>query len=438
MSTVELSTVDMVAVEGTRLAVREYGAGWPLLLVHGGGEDATMLDAQAQSLSEAGYRVLSYDRRGTGRSGRDAWPAGSADQHADDAAALLAARAGEPAVVVGVSSGAVIALALAVRHPDLVRRVVAWEPPAVGIIDGGAAMSAAFMAPVQTHLETSPGDYAGAQALLLSNVLGFPVPADHPDFAAARANAEPMIRDDPGVVLRPFAPADLDGIDVTVAVGSSPNEIVAAATDRFADLVRRPIVRVEGEHEVYLSDPAVLTSIVAGRLSPAEAVAVCSEQIRSIADGTLARFEQLTHPRAVNHEARSEPPQAREPGPRGFYATALWLRETYDALEFEVHDGVSSPDGLLVAVHCTMRGRQLAPFVTYDARGRVERAFPPTGRSFAASQTHWFRLAEGQVIEHWANRDDLGTAQQLGWMPPTPVFLMRMALATRRARRATT
>ena len=34
-----------------------------------------------------------------------------------------------------------------------------------------------------------------------------------------------------------------------------------------------------------------------------------------------------------------------------------------------------------------------------------------------------------------ANRDDLGTAAQLGWTPPSPLYLVRMLLATRRARR---
>ena len=36
-----------------------------------------------------------------------------------------------------------------------------------------------------------------------------------------------------------------------------------------------------------------------------------------------------------------------------------------------------------------------------------------------------------QVIEHWANRDDLD-AKQLGWVPPTPIYLVRMMLAERR------
>jgi hypothetical protein len=39
------------------------------------------------------------------------------------------------------------------------------------------------------------------------------------------------------------------------------------------------------------------------------------------------------------------------------------------------------------------------------------------------------------VIEHWANRDDQGTAMQLGWVPPSPWYLVKMALATRRARK---
>jgi hypothetical protein len=44
-------------------------------------------------------------------------------------------------------------------------------------------------------------------------------------------------------------------------------------------------------------------------------------------------------------------------------------------------------------------------------------------------------VADGKAIEHWANRDDLGTGMQLGWTPPSPLYLARMLLATRRARR---
>ncbi len=39
---------------------------------------------------------------------------------------------------------------------------------------------------------------------------------------------------------------------------------------------------------------------------------------------------------------------------------------------------------------------------------------PPTGRRFAVQHIHMFRLQDGLVIEHWANRDDVGMMRQLG------------------------
>jgi pimeloyl-ACP methyl ester carboxylesterase len=247
---------------GTTIHVEQRGDGPPLLLIHGGGEDAAMLATQAEDLAAAGYRVITYDRRGTGRSGRADWPGNGADQHADDAAALLAGLAAEPATVVGVSSGGVVALSVAARHPDAVRRVVAWEPPALGVVPGADEMNAQLMVPIDRHLADHPGDFAGAQALLLTVVLGFPVAADDPAFADTRANAEPMVRDEPTITLRPFAPGELDGDTVTVAIGSTPNDIVAAAVAGLAALIGREPVAVEADHEVYLSDPSVLTAIV--------------------------------------------------------------------------------------------------------------------------------------------------------------------------------
>jgi predicted ester cyclase len=138
-------------------------------------------------------------------------------------------------------------------------------------------------------------------------------------------------------------------------------------------------------------------------------------------------------PKAVNREAKAEPPACRQPGPAGFYATALWLRDMFAELAFEIHEVVA--DGDLAVVHNTMSGRHVKPAVMYRPDGSVHQVFPPTGRRFATTQTHWHRLADGEVIEHWANRDDQGTAVQLGWVPPTLPYPLRMQLATRRARR---
>ncbi|MCO8277945.1 ester cyclase [Actinoplanes sp. TRM 88003] len=160
---------------------------------------------------------------------------------------------------------------------------------------------------------------------------------------------------------------------------------------------------------------------------------VCIRSMALMASGDLGELTAIVHPEATNREAKDEPPACRGRGPAAFAATAHWLRAAFADLSFDIHDTVA--DGELIAVHCTMSGRQVGPFVSYDEQGEVAQAFPPTGRTFAVTQTHWFRMRDGQVTEHWANRDDLGLATQLGWVPPTPAYLWRMARAKRQARR---
>ena len=161
------------------------------------------------------------------------------------------------------------------------------------------------------------------------------------------------------------------------------------------------------------------------------AVAVAS--MHAMGTGTLDDFTALYTNDAVNREAMTEPPDTRGTGPAALYATAVWLRTAFSDLSWQVHEVTHDRD--LVVVHGTMSGRQTGPFVAYQPDADVAVAFPPRGRTFAVTQTHWFRMRDGLVSEHWANRDDLGMGQQLGWNPPTPAYLARMILATRRARR---
>ena len=142
----------------------------------------------------------------------------------------------------------------------------------------------------------------------------------------------------------------------------------------------------------------------------------------------------IIHPDATNDEAASEPPAARGSGPAAFKATHDWLHAAFDGLRWEVEDLVAEGD--LAVARVVMHGRQVAPFPTYGPDGRVAQVFASNGRSFAASQTHRFRLASGRIVGHAADRDDLGQAAQLGWVPPSPAFLVRSVLARRRRRRA--
>jgi predicted ester cyclase len=180
-----------------------------------------------------------------------------------------------------------------------------------------------------------------------------------------------------------------------------------------------------------MEDHVTATVETPGRTDQLKELALRSIQVME--NGTREDFEEVLHPEFLNHEAKDEPPAARGGGPAAAYATALWLRDAFADLRWEIHQVVAEGD--LAAVHCTMSGRHVRTFVGYDEDAQVKEAFPATGKRFATTQTHWLRIADGRVSEHWANRDDLGTAFQLGWVPPTPLYLLRSALAKRRARR---
>ena len=177
-----------------------------------------------------------------------------------------------------------------------------------------------------------------------------------------------------------------------------------------------------------MSEPAAAADQV---LSRTTARNICVAMFDAIARGKLSDFEALVHPNAVNREANTQPPENRVRGPQGFYGTALWLRSALADMSWDINEVALDAD--LIAVHTTARGRQVGTFTFYNEHGDVEQAFPPTGKTCSITQTHWLRIADGKVIEHWANRDDMGSARQLGWIPPSPLYLIRMARAKRTA-----
>jgi pimeloyl-ACP methyl ester carboxylesterase len=115
-----------VRSDGCDLYYEEAGDGVPILLIHPAGSTASTWGSVTDELARIG-RVITYDRRGYARSRGE--PVRSTSTHAADAATILEELRSSPAVVVGTSAGAAIAVDLAVRRPDLVRAVVAHEFP---------------------------------------------------------------------------------------------------------------------------------------------------------------------------------------------------------------------------------------------------------------------------------------------------------------------
>jgi pimeloyl-ACP methyl ester carboxylesterase len=117
-----------LAVPGAALHYEVRGTGPVLLLICGGVYDAAAFAPLAEALADR-YTVVTYDRRGNSRSPLDGPPGPQRiEEHGDDAYRILQV-VGAPAYVFGNSSGAIIGLELVARHPEMVRVLVAHEPP---------------------------------------------------------------------------------------------------------------------------------------------------------------------------------------------------------------------------------------------------------------------------------------------------------------------
>ena len=99
-----------------------YGAGPPVVLLHGGLGHSGNWGYQVPALVEAGYRVVVIDSRGHGRSTRDERPY-TYELMAADVVAVMDHLGLERPAFVGWSDGACIALVLAAQKPQRVARV---------------------------------------------------------------------------------------------------------------------------------------------------------------------------------------------------------------------------------------------------------------------------------------------------------------------------
>jgi len=114
-----------VTIDGCRLHYLEQGAGDPLVLLHGNGsmiEDFT--SSGLMNLAAEQYRVIAIDRPGYGHSDRPRSTIWTADRQADLIYKALQHLNISRAIVLGHSWGASVAVALALKHPDLVSGLV--------------------------------------------------------------------------------------------------------------------------------------------------------------------------------------------------------------------------------------------------------------------------------------------------------------------------
>jgi pimeloyl-ACP methyl ester carboxylesterase len=115
----DASTIATFPSHDGPLAYLDTGSGLPVVLLHASFLDHTMFDELVPRLARR-HRVITPDARGHGWSANATVPF----RQTDDLAALLRHLGTGPAVLVGTSMGANIAVDTALEHPDLVRALV--------------------------------------------------------------------------------------------------------------------------------------------------------------------------------------------------------------------------------------------------------------------------------------------------------------------------
>ena len=198
---------------GHPIPVTDEGQGPAVLLLHPGSADRSSWAGVAAALAGR-FRVLRFDRW-TYRDGHaDAAPSGAEAMAGEVGDVLAVAAAGERPLLVGHSSGAVVALESALAAPAAFRAMVLYEPPvAVDEPLGGEALRRARLAldagdpdrAITIHLR----EIVGAGRLMVAAMRRVP-----PIWQLVRAHAAAQITDDEaieslGVGLGRYARLDL-------------------------------------------------------------------------------------------------------------------------------------------------------------------------------------------------------------------------------------
>jgi pimeloyl-ACP methyl ester carboxylesterase len=261
--------------DGCPIPVTDEGQGPAVLLLHAGSADRSSWAGVAAALAGR-FRVLRFDRW-TYRDGHgDAAPAGAEAMAAEVGDVLAVAAAGERPLLVGHSSGAVVALESALAAPSAFRAMVLYEPPvAVDEPLGGDALRRARAAldagdpdrAIIIHMR----EIAGAGRLMVAALRRVP-----PAWQVVRGHAPAQITDDEaieslGVGLGRYARLDLPVL--LLGGGRSPAHMrkrldaLAAVLPRLEEVV----VLEEHGHLANLGAPGQVADVIAAfadRLGP--------------------------------------------------------------------------------------------------------------------------------------------------------------------------
>jgi pimeloyl-ACP methyl ester carboxylesterase len=255
------------SADGTGLMVRESGKGRPIVVVHGGMGAAEHWDPVNVLLAPS-WCVLGLERRLYGRSGPPQ-SAHSMAREAEDITAVLD-TIGEPAIVVGHSSGAVATLEAALLHPANLAGLVLYEPP----VHAGTPLGGEHQARAEAAL--AAGDADTALYIFFHDIVGFDDalidPMRSPKWRAGWEYMQTVLpaqmEDNRAIRALPFGVDRYATIDVPALLlrgTDSPQHLqdrLAALADVLPD---KRIVDLPGEgHNANMSSPQLVADAIAG------------------------------------------------------------------------------------------------------------------------------------------------------------------------------
>ncbi len=161
-----------VEASGLSLAYGEQGEGEPVVLVHGTALGRRVWEEVIAALGD-GVRAIAYDRRAYGESeAPEPYRGTTVSEQSEDAAALIEALGAAPAIVCGHELGALVALDLVRRHPNLTRAAVLLEPPVLALSQAGPVTVGELREAIEKGAREAENSSAGAVDAYLETVAG--------------------------------------------------------------------------------------------------------------------------------------------------------------------------------------------------------------------------------------------------------------------------
>ncbi len=128
--------------------------------------------------------------------------------------------------------------------------------------------------------------------------------------------------------------------------------------------------------------------------------------VRHLADQGFKRRNMLAVDEIVSADMIDHQPfPGQRPGPDGVKDVINMFYAAFPDVQFTNEHIFGSGD--LVADHWHMEGTHEGPFM----------GMPPTGKRVHVEGIEVFRMAEGRIVERWAQVDTMGLLRQLGAIP---------------------